>query len=163
MADDDDYDDGAEGFADAAAADLADAGGDDDDSDEGDTGGPREIARESRALKFLTTHHPECRLDYVEDVLLKAPLEQYPPDSSKDTKHRSVPFLTLYEKTKIIGFRANQLAQGARPLIEPPAHVTDVLEIARIELEQKRLPFILKRPMPDGSYEYWRLADLMIL
>jgi DNA-directed RNA polymerase I, II, and III subunit RPABC2 len=134
-----------------------------EDENEDDTGGPRETARESRALKFLTTHHPECRLDYAQDVLLKLPLSEYPPNAAKDTKHRSVPYLTLYEKTKIIGFRANQIAQGARPLIEPPAHVTDVLEIARLELEQRRLPFILKRPMPDGSYEYWRLQDLIIL
>lgn len=157
---DEDYDDLP---ADDVAADFDDAAGEDDGEDADDVGGPREIARESRALKFLTTHHPECRLDYAEDVLLKMPLEQYPPNEAVDRKHRSVPFLTLYEKTKIIGFRANQLAQGARPLIEPPAHVTDVLEIARMELEQRRLPFILKRPMPDGTYEYWRLADLLIL
>lgn len=160
----DDYEETGDGvdFADAEA-DLEDAGIVDEEQETPDTSGPREIARESRALKFLTTHHPECRIDYLEDVLLSLPLEQYPPDASKDTKHKSVPFLTIFEKTKIIGFRANQLAHGARPLIEPAAHVTDVLEIARIELEQKRLPFILKRPMPDGTYEYWRLADLMIL
>jgi DNA-directed RNA polymerase subunit K/omega len=143
-----------EDFADVDA-DLGDAGVDVEDTEAVDS--------ESRALKFLTTHHPECRIDYAQDVLLKMPLEQYPPDGTVDKNHKSVPFLTLYEKTKIIGFRANQLAQGARPLIEPPAHVTDVLEIARLELEQRRLPFILKRPMPDGTYEYWRLADLMIL
>jgi hypothetical protein len=43
-----------------------------------------------------------------------------------------------------------------------PEHVTAVLEIARLELEQRRLPFIVKRPMPDGSFEYWRLNDLAI-
>jgi len=32
-----------------------------------------------------------------------------------------------------------------------------------MELEEKRLPFIIKRPMPDGSYEVWRLRDLLIL
>jgi hypothetical protein len=37
------------------------------------------------------------------------------------------------------------------------------MDIARLELEQKRLPFLLKRPMPDGSYEYFRLQDLVIL
>lgn len=117
----------------------------------------------SRALQFLSTHHPECRVDYVEEVLNKLPLSTYPPDNKTDVNHKSVPYLTLFERTKIIGFRANQLAQGARPLIEVPPHIVDVLEIARLELDQKRLPFILKRPMPDGTYEYWRLADLLIL
>lgn len=131
--------------------------------------GEREVTAESRAMKFLTTFHPECRIDYKEDVLLKLPLKNYPPkqDIEKpengDTNHRSVPFLTNYEKTKVIGFRANQLAQGAYPFVDVPAHVTDVIEIARLELEERKLPFILKRPMPDGSYEYWRLSDLMIL
>ena len=41
--------------------------------------------------------------------------------------------------------------------------MTDVYDIAKAELEAKRLPYILKRPLPDGEYEYWRLADLMIL
>jgi DNA-directed RNA polymerase I, II, and III subunit RPABC2 len=126
-------------------------------------GAQRELAKESRALQFLNMHHPECRLDYMEDVLQRLPVTTYPPDAGTDTNHRSVPYLTLFEKTKIIGFRANQIAQGGRSLIHVPPHVTDVLEIARLELEQKRLPYILKRPMPDGTFEYIRLSDLIIV
>jgi DNA-directed RNA polymerase I, II, and III subunit RPABC2 len=119
--------------------------------------------KEGKAYQFLNTHHPECRLDYKEDILLRLPLESYPPDN-KDRRHKSVPYLTIFEKTKILGFRANQLAQGSKSFLgQIPPHVTDVLEIAAIELEQKRLPYILKRPMPDGSFEYVKLSDLMIL
>lgn len=125
--------------------------------------GINEPTKESRAMQFLTMHHPECRLDYIEDVLKVLPLKQYPSDKKNDDRHKSVPYLTLFEKTKIIGFRANQLAQGARPLIDVPKHVTDVLEIARLELAQKRMPYILKRGMPDGTFEYWRLNDLLPL
>jgi len=71
--------------------------------------------------------------------------------------------LTQYEKTRILGFRTNQLAQGALPYIPVPDHIRKPIEIAKMELEQRRLPFIIKRPMPDGSFEYWRLCDLMIL
>ena len=130
---------------------------------------PVETTKESRALQFLTIHHPECRLDYVEDVMKVLPLTSYPPSGNgvnsqtTDMKHKSVPYLTLFEKTKLIGFRANQLAQGARPLVDVPPHITDVIDIARIELEQKRMPYILKRGMPDGTFEYWRLTDLLIL
>jgi DNA-directed RNA polymerase subunit K/omega len=136
-----------------------------EEEEQDEEGGKREVAKESRALKFLLTHHPECRVDYRQDVLAKLPLAAYPPDNGRDPNHKTVPFLTLYEKTKVIGFRANQLAKGARPLINKAdyPHVIDVLEIARIELEQRRLPFILKRPLPDGTYEYWKLNDLMIL
>lgn len=131
--------------------------------EEEELGGEREIAKESRALQFLNTHHPECLLDYREEVLKKLPLSAFPADSGVDKKHKSVPYLTLFEKTKLLGFRANQLAQGSVSFIHVPAHVTDVLEIAALELEQKRLPYILKRPMPDGSFEYIRLADLMVV
>ena len=78
-------------------------------------------------------------------------------------KNSPLAFLTQFEKTKILGFRMNQLSQGARPFITVPAHVSDVREIARMELEQKRLPIIIKRPMPDGTFEYWRLQDLLQL
>ena len=125
--------------------------------------GPREVAKESRALQFLTIHHPECRVDYIETVLEKLPLSSYPAKYGNDKYHKSVPYLTLFEKTKILGFRANQLSQGAQPLVEIPKSMTDVLDIARLELEQKRLPFIVKRPMPNGTFEYFRLSDLILI
>jgi DNA-directed RNA polymerase I, II, and III subunit RPABC2 len=73
------------------------------------------------------------------------------------------PFLTLYEKTKVLCLRASQLAHGTPAFIDVPEYLTDVYEIAKAELEAKRLPYILKRPLPDGEYEYWRLADLMLI
>jgi DNA-directed RNA polymerase I, II, and III subunit RPABC2 len=126
------------------------------------------------ALKKLYQHHPECVLDYVEEVIPKVSLSVIPAGSSisndeldtsikVDTKHITYPFLTIYEKTKIIGMRANQLSQGAAPFIKVPDYVKNVKEIAKMELEQKRLPYIIKRPLPNGTYEYWRLSDLMIL
>jgi len=126
------------------------------------------------ALKKLYQHHPECVLDYVEEVIPKVSLSVIPAGSSisndeldtsikVDTKHITYPFLTIYEKTKIIGMRANQLSQGAAPFIKVPDYVKNVKEIAKMELEQKRLPYIIKRPLRNGTYEYWRLSDLMIL
>ena len=129
------------------------------------------------ALKKLYQHHPECVLDYVEEVIPKVSLSIIPAGPSNtanteneldtnnkvDYKHITYPFLTIYEKTKIIGMRANQLSQGAAPFIKVPDYVKNVTEIAKMELEQKRLPYIIKRPLPNGEYEYWRLADLMIL
>ena len=113
-------------------------------------------------LAVLLKHHPECVIHYAEKVAPKIPLTASPP-LDKDPNHRSVPFLTQYEKTKIIGMRANQLSQGARPYITIPEYVTDVGEIARMELAERRLPFLVFRPMPDGTHEYWRLSDLLIL
>jgi len=100
----------------------------------------------------------------VEQVLPKIPLQVVPPGGATvDNYHRTYPFLTKFERTKIIGLRANQISKGSAAFIDVPKHVTDVKEIARMELEQKRLPFIVKRPLPNGTFEYWRLTDLIIL
>jgi DNA-directed RNA polymerase subunit K/omega len=112
-------------------------------------------------MAILRRHHPECDVDYMESVGPKINLLASPP-FDKDPNHRSAPFLTQYEKTKIIGLRANQLSQSARPYIDVPEYVTDVWEIARMELSQRRLPFLIRRPMPDGTHEFWRLADMII-
>jgi DNA-directed RNA polymerase I, II, and III subunit RPABC2 len=120
-------------------------------------------------FKKLYQQHPECLLDYVEQVYKVLPLtagnsaDDEVIRSAYDTHHKTYPFLTKYERAHIIGTRANQLSQGAKPFIVVPEHVTDVKEIARIELQQKRLPYIIKRRLPDGRFEYWRLIDLMIL
>ena len=71
--------------------------------------------------------------------------------------------LVVEERTKILGARTNQLAEGAMPFVEVPEYMTQPLEIAKLELNQRRLPYIIKRPMPDGTFEFWRLSDLMIL
>jgi len=123
-------------------------------------------------LEVLYKAHPETLLDYAEKVAPMIPLRQAPPDQASlgpdaetvaDPYHTTQPFLSVFERTKILGFRANQLAQGARPYIVVPEHVTKTLEIAQMELEQRRLPYILKRPLPNGSFEYWRLSDLMVI
>ena len=115
--------------------------------------------------EILYKYHPETILDYVESVVPQVPLQAAPPseEGAKDLSHRSPPFLTVYERTKILGTRTNQLAEGARPFVAVPEYMTQPLDIAKLELEQRRLPFIVKRPMPDGTFEYWRLSDLMIL
>jgi DNA-directed RNA polymerases I, II, and III subunit RPABC2 len=147
MADDDDFGGGAD-FAEEVDIAVDDALLEDTSKDE--------------PLMALLKHHPECVIVYAENVAPKIPLIASPP-MDKDPNHKSPPFLTLYERTKIISMRCNQLSQGARPYIDIPEYVTDVGEIARLELQQRRLPYIIRRPMPDGTHEYWRLSDLLIL
>jgi DNA-directed RNA polymerase I, II, and III subunit RPABC2 len=107
----------------------------------------------SSETQVLLTHHPEIWVDYSDTIRKKL---------LKGEKPVSYPFLNQFEKTKVLTFRASQLAQGSRPYIEVPDNVTDVYTIAKMELAQKKLPFILKRPLPDGDYEYWKLSELMV-
>lgn len=114
------------------------------------------VEEETTELKKIYEQHPECKVDYIEDIYKNL-------NTKKDKNHTSVPFMTLYERTRIIGIRVNQLSQGSKPYVNVPKHITDVVEIAKLELEQKRLPFIIKRPMPDGTYDYCRISDLIVL
>jgi DNA-directed RNA polymerase I, II, and III subunit RPABC2 len=156
MADNDDV------FAGAAAGDEFEVVEEDAMAAEADTAGAAAVSEDP--YEMLYKFHPETVLDYAETIAAKIPLQAVPAGpSGKDEAHKSPPFLTVYERTKILGTRANQLAEGARPFVTVPEHMTQPLEIAKLELEQRRLPFIIKRPMPDGTFEYWRLSDLMIL
>ncbi len=84
-------------------------------------------------------------------------------DGVIDALHRTPPFLTKYEKARILGERAKQLGAGAAPFIELEPDMIDEYTIAVMEMKQGKLPFIIKRPLPNGGCEYWRLADLEIL
>ncbi len=153
----------------AAEVQQTNAGGAADDTGLGAAGFDEYVEDDRKDLgRQLLKFHPEIKVDTIESVASNSVLMTIPPsfknrDGQVDGKHRSVPYLLQYEKTRILGFRTNQLSQGARPYIQVPEHVTNVREIARMELEARRLPIILKRPMPDGSFEYWRLSDLLIL
>ena len=157
-------------MADADAApdlDVDDVGSQPEEEVEDDTEfelGVNNIPGIKPELKRLYSQHPELIVDYKETLMNRILLKVVQPSDTKpDPYHTTYPFVTLYEKTKVIGLRANQLSQGARPFIIVPKEVTDVRDIARLEFQQKRLPYLIKRPLPDGTYEVWRLVDLMIL
>jgi DNA-directed RNA polymerase I, II, and III subunit RPABC2 len=80
----------------------------------------------------------------------------------KDSENRkSIPFLTKFEKSRIIGIRAQQLSQNMPALVDISDCTTPV-EIALKELKEGKLPFIIRREMPNGSYEDWRVDELKI-
>ena len=76
------------------------------------------------------------------------------------TKNRSSKYLSKYEKAKVIGLRAQQIASGSKPFIEVPRGMSSVVDIAEKELENRKIPFIVKRYIGNGQYEYWKLEDL---
>uniref|UniRef100_A0A6C0AYQ9 DNA-directed RNA polymerase n=1 Tax=viral metagenome TaxID=1070528 RepID=A0A6C0AYQ9_9ZZZZ len=80
-----------------------------------------------------------------------------------DELHKTVPILTKYEKARVLGLRAKQIENGSLPLIELDKSIIDPYLIAVKELEQKKIPFIIKRPLPNGACEYWKIKDLELL
>ncbi|PNH00396.1 DNA-directed RNA polymerases I, II, and III subunit RPABC2 [Tetrabaena socialis] len=72
------------------------------------------------------------------------------------------PVLTRYERASIIGMRMEQLQHGALPFVDIAENTrTDVRKIALLELEQRKLPFIVVRKLPDGQKEQWALSELL--
>ena len=80
-----------------------------------------------------------------------------------DNLHRTNPFLTKYERARILGQRAKQIETGATPFVKVPENIIDGYLIAEMELNQKKIPFIIRRPIPGGGCEYWNLKDLEII
>jgi DNA-directed RNA polymerase subunit K/omega len=72
--------------------------------------------------------------------------------------------MTKYEFDLIIGTRANQLALGAIPFVDVSSlKIKSNLELRKValqELKEGKLPFIIKRPLPNNKVEYYRLRDM---
>ena len=75
--------------------------------------------------------------------------------------YKTSKYLNKYELTNILSKRAEQLSQGSISFLENPEIYNSVYEIANEELKQKKIPFIIRRPI-SGSFEYWKLEDLNI-
>ncbi|MHA1607516.1 MAG: DNA-directed RNA polymerase subunit K [Candidatus Freyarchaeota archaeon] len=63
------------------------------------------------------------------------------------------PWLTRYEKSRILSARALQITLGAPILIDIPKDVKDPITIAKLELEKGILPITIRRSLPDGTYQ----------
>jgi DNA-directed RNA polymerase subunit K/omega len=112
---------------------------------------------------FITDHHPEARTHNYEEVKALCRVSRDGRGIIIDPLHKTIPFLTKYEMTRVIGQRAKQLDSGAKAFVKVPINVIDGYHIALLELEQKKLPFIIKRPYPNGGVEYWNVSDLEVL
>ncbi|CAG8604701.1 10062_t:CDS:2 [Cetraspora pellucida] len=73
----------------------------------------------------------------------------------------TTPYMTKYEKARILGTRALQISMNA-PILVDRDNETDPLEIAKKELRQKKIPLMVRRFLPDGSYEDWHVRELII-
>ena len=76
------------------------------------------------------------------------------------------PFLTKYEKARVIGVRATQISKNS-PLYlnadDKDLSHWDPLYIAEKELSEKQIPFVIRRYLPDSSFEDWKLSELRML
>ncbi|XP_052087061.1 DNA-directed RNA polymerases I, II, and III subunit RPABC2-like [Mytilus californianus] len=77
-------------------------------------------------------------------------------------KRITTPYMTKYERARVLGTRALQIAMCAPVMVELEGE-TDPLQIAMKELKARKVPIIIRRYLPDGSYEDWGVDELIIL
>ena len=134
----------------------------DDDEDDDDENNEQYIKKFDKELnqQFLQQNHPECIIQNYDEIETLCKVVRNKQGIIVDDLHKTNPYLTKYEKTKILGLRAKQLNAGASPFIEVPEKVIDGYTIAELELKGHKIPFIIRRPLPCGASEYWYLNDL---
>eukprot|EP01053_Blabericola_migrator_P003645 Blabericola_migrator_1__3644@NODE_2091_length_3291_cov_110_778226_g1325_i0_p5_GENE_NODE_2091_length_3291_cov_110_778226_g1325_i0NODE_2091_length_3291_cov_110_778226_g1325_i0_p5_ORF_typecomplete_len140_score35_42RNA_pol_Rpb6/PF01192_22/3_6e03RNA_pol_Rpb6/PF01192_22/1_1e11_NODE_2091_length_3291_cov_110_778226_g1325_i026823101 len=71
------------------------------------------------------------------------------------------PYMTKFEKARVIGTRALQISLGA-PVTVPIEGESDPIVLAEKELAAKSMPFIVRRYLPNGDYEDWSIEELIV-
>ena len=82
-------------------------------------------------------------------------------DESKYRPRNTTEYLTKYEKARVIGTRAMQIAQGAPVQTDVDADFTDPILIAEEELRKGKSPLIIRRFLPDGTFEDVAVRNLL--
>lgn len=96
---------------------------------------------------------PEDGIEILEGEAAQQPQQDRPRITTR--------YMTKYEKARVLGTRALQISMNA-PVMVPLSGETDPLDIAMKELRERKIPFTIRRYLPDGSYEDWRTDELIV-
>jgi DNA-directed RNA polymerase subunit K/omega len=138
---------------------------DEEDDDEDDEEDEHYLQKFEETMKknIITEFHPEMQSHNSDEIEVLCQIVRDQDGRIIDPLHKSLPFITKYERTRVLGERARQINAGATPLVEVDANTIDGYLIALNEFQEKKIPFILKRPIAGNHVEYWKLADLEII
>jgi len=131
----------------------------DEDSDSEDENYLQKFSNEINK-NYILEFHPECINHNYDEIAAISKVTRDEFNIIIDPFHKTIPYLTKYEKTRVLGQRAKQIECGAKPLVKVPENIIDSYIIAELELQEKKIPFIIRRPIPGGGVEYWNLKDL---
>lgn len=136
---------------------------DTDDSEEDSDADDLQKFNNTDKNDIITKFHPELYNHNYDEIQTMAKVVRNATGTIVDPLHKTLPFITKYETARILGERAKQLNAGAQPFVEVDDNVIDGYLIALKEFEEKKIPFIIKRPLPNGGCEYWKVSDLVFL
>ena len=135
----------------------------DDDDEDDDDDGDDEHQKIDDDFKntYIANHHPESIVHNKDEIETLSKVFRDKNGNIKDDFHTTIPFITRFEKAKILGLRARQLNNDPeQAMVDVDISIIDGYKIAEEEYKQKKIPFIIKRPLPNGSCEYWKFEDL---
>ena len=135
---------------------------DSDDDHEDDTNYLQKFDTEI-SKNYVAEFHPECFHHNYSEISALTNIIRDHDNVIIDPCHKTLPFLTKYERARVLGQRAKQIECGGTPFIALAANIIEPHIIAELELAAKKIPFIVRRPIPDGTFEYWSLKDLEII
>ena len=134
----------------------------DDDSDSDDENYLQRLD-ELNKTDIIGHYHPELMQHNNDEIEMLCKITYNEKGIIVDPLHKTLPFITKYERARILGERSKQINMGAKPLVEIEPDVIDGYLIALKEYNEKKIPFIVKRPLPNGGCEYWKFKDLEII
>jgi DNA-directed RNA polymerase I, II, and III subunit RPABC2 len=144
-------------------SDSPDGENNDDDDDEPIENYLQKINDNMRS-NIITDFHPQLKPHNYEEISLLTKIQRNRFGDIVDDLHRTSPFMTKYECTRILAERTTQINLGMQSFLEDNAKdIMDGFLIAKEEFKQKKIPFIVKRPLPNGAFEYWKASDLEII
>lgn len=112
---------------------------------------------------IISEWHPELQFNNSDEIDILSRVVRDANGTIIDPLHKTIPFITRYERARILGERAKQINAGAQPFVDIDESIIDGYLIALKEFEAKKIPFIIKRPLPSGGCEFWKFKDLEIL
>ncbi|KAI8907696.1 DNA-directed RNA polymerase [Powellomyces hirtus] len=135
----------------------SDAGGDDwDDQPVEDFDDAADFDAEVERTEILGQEDAQGEID--QNTL---PAAARGPGPIPKEQRLTTPYMTKYEKARILGTRALQISMNAPVMVDLNGE-SDPLAIAMKELRESKIPLMVRRYMPDGSWEDWSVEELIL-
>ena len=136
---------------------------DDDDEDEDENEEKNQKFDEEQKKKIMDEYYSDYYTHNYDEVVAMSKVIRDENNNIIDPFHKTVPIMTKYEIARILGVRTKQINSGANIFVKTSENIIDGYYIALQELKEKKIPFIIRRPIPGGKSEYWNISDLELL
>lgn len=128
---------------------------------------PKPKAKKEQAKSSGVKNTDKCLYKYIgknifDDEDTKLLYNEITYDFCAPDERQCHPILYKYEKIVVLGVRAIQISNGAKPMVKNVFKL-DPISIAELELQYKSAPLLIVRQIPNKKPELWSLNELVIV